>query len=202
MAELPFTVDVSNSASTCRDALRVRHQVYCVERGYEAGAGGVETDAYDAHASHVVLRDAAGDPLGTTRLVRDSHLGFPMEAVAPGVVAAMGVERRRSAELSRFSLPRGAEAAIGAPPGSLRLALVQGVVTLSGAAGHEALVAMMEPALLRLLRGAAIHFEAVGPLVEHRGLRQPCFLRFPAALERVRAERPEVWHYLVAGASA
>ena len=86
----PFHVDVSNSRSARRDAARVRHRVYCVERGFEARAGGLETDAYDAVSRHVVLRDAGGDPVGTTRLVRHSRLGFPMErACAPGIIDAL-----------------------------------------------------------------------------------------------------------------
>ena len=197
---LPFFVDVSNSRSARHDAVRVRHQVYCVERGYEVGTGGIETDAHDAVSRHVVLRDAAGDSVGTTRLVGHSHLGFPMEhACAPGIVDAMGLDRGATVEVSRFSLVKGAEAAAGAPGGSMRLALIQGIFTLCREDGHEHWCALMEPSLLRLLRATSIHFVPVGSIVEHRGLRQPCHTGIAAVLERIRREREPLWRYFTAG---
>lgn len=196
----PFHIDISNSHSARHDAARVRHRVYCVERGFEARTGGVETDAYDAVSRHVVLRDAAGDPVGTTRLVRHSHLGFPMERVcAPGIIEAMGLDRAATVELSRFSLAKGAEAATGAPNGSMRLALLRGVVALRGEDDHTNWCALMEPSLLRLLQASSIYFTPVGPLVEHRGLRQSCHADATGVLERIRREREPLWRYIVGG---
>lgn len=192
----PFVVDVSNSRSARHDAARVRHRVYCIERGYEAGVGGIETDAYDAVSRHVVLRDAAGDPVGTTRLVRHSYLGYPMERVCPGVIGAMGLDRAATVELSRFSLIRGAEAAAAAPSGSMRLALMRGIVALCREGAHTTWCALMEPGLLRLLRASSIHFTPVGPLVEHRGLRQSCHAEVAGVLERIRREKEPLWRYL------
>lgn len=195
----PFHVDVSNSRSARHDAARVRHRVYCIERGYEAGVGGIETDPYDVVSRHVVLRDAAGDPVGTTRLVRHSHLGYPVERICPGISDAMGLDRAVTVELSRFSLVRGAEAAAVAPSGSMRLALMQGVVTLCREGGHASWCALMEPGLLRLLRASSIHFTPTGPLVEHRGLRQPCHAEIGGVLERIRREKEPLWRYLTGG---
>lgn len=193
---LPFHVDVSNSRSARHDAARVRHRVYCIERGYEAGVGGIETDAYDVVSRHVVLRDAAGDPVGTTRLVRHSYLGYPMERVCPGIIDAMGLDRAITAELSRFSLVKGAEATAAAPSGSMRLALMRGIVALCREGVHATWCALMEPSLLRLLRASSIHFTPVGPLVEHRGLRQSCHAEVAGVLDRIRREKEPLWHYL------
>lgn len=105
---LPFVVDTTNSRLARHDAVRVRHRVYCVERGYETGHGGIETDAHDTVSRHVVLRGPDGDPVSTTRLVRHSRLGFPMEhACVPGIIDAMGLDRGITVEVSRFSLFRG-----------------------------------------------------------------------------------------------
>lgn len=202
-SRLPFVVDATNSPLPRHDAVRVRHRVHRVERGYEAGHGGVEPDAHDVVSHHVVLRGPDGDPVGTTRLVRHSRLGSPMEhACAPGIIDAMGLERGVTVEVSRFSLVKGAEAAIGAPGGSMRLGLIQGIIALCRHNGHEDWCALMEPSLLRLLRATSIHFTAVGPLVEHRGLRQICHARVTAVLERLRREREPLWRYLTADVPA
>ena len=192
----PFHVDVSNSRSARHDAARVRHRVYCIERGYEAGVGGIETDVYDVVSRHVVLRDAAGDPVGTTRLVRHSYLGYPMERVCPGIIDTLGLDRAATAELSRFSLVRGAEAAVAAPRGAMRLALMRGIVALCREGAHATWCALMEPGLLRLLRASSIHFTPVGPLVEHRGLRQSCHAEVAGVLEHIRREKEPLWRYL------
>lgn len=125
-----------------------------------------------------------------------------MERVCPGVVDAMGLDRAVAAELSRFSLVRGAQAAAAAPSGSMRLALMQGIVTLCREGGHASWCALMEPALLRLLRASSIHFTPAGPLVEHRGLRQPCHAGVGGVLERIRRENEPLWRYLTGGTGA
>ena len=78
----------------------------------------------------------------------------------------------------------------------LRLALVRGLVDLSGELGLTHWCAMMEPSLLRLLRATAMHFEAHGPLVDHHGMRQPSFTSLDAFLGRVEREHPAIWDFV------
>ena len=80
----------------------------------------------------------------------------------------------------------------------MRLGLIQGIITLCRGDGYENWCALMEPSLLRLLHTTSIHFTTVGPLGEHRGLRQSCHARIATLLERLRREREPLWRYLTA----
>src|SRR6266853_4586961 len=51
-----------------KECLRLRYQVYCVEKGFEPGRNGLETDPFDDKARHVLLiHRASGEPIGTVR---------------------------------------------------------------------------------------------------------------------------------------
>lgn len=56
-----------------RDALRsVRLAVFVHEQGVPEE---LEWDEFDASSEHVLAEDAAGDPIGTGRLLPDGHIG-------------------------------------------------------------------------------------------------------------------------------
>jgi N-acyl amino acid synthase of PEP-CTERM/exosortase system len=78
---------------------------------------------------------------------------------------------------------------------------MQGIVRMSAAAGLTHWCAVMEPALLRILRSTSIYFEPLGPLVHFHGMRQPCYGNIETILERLRRERPEVWDLVTDGGS-
>ena len=56
--------------------------------------------------------------------------------------------------------------------------------------------AVMEPALLRMLRSLGIYFEKLGPSVVYHGRRQPCFCELDRLLRTTWAERPDIWEVL------
>ena len=64
---------------------------------------------------------------------------------------------------------------------------------MSAIGGITHIVAMMEPALLRLLRRLGIEFHPVGALVEHHGLRQPGWAAMAVLVERVKECHRELW---------
>src|SRR6185437_1479365 len=87
-----FDVVVADDPSLVRQSFQLRHQVYCVERGYLEGIKGLEYDEYDEHSRHVVLisRDL-GEIVGTVRMVlpsaQDPDSSFPLQAVCrPGLL--------------------------------------------------------------------------------------------------------------------
>ena len=59
--------------------------------------------------------------------------------------------------------------------------------------------ALMEPTLLRMLAAMAIRFRPIGPSVEFRGRRQPCYIDVYEMLEAVRHERPAFWEMITDG---
>ncbi|UCC60437.1 MAG: methyltransferase domain-containing protein [Dehalococcoidia bacterium] len=59
---------------------KLRHQVYCVELGFEPqNDSGLETDEYDEYAMHFLAIDQDNQPIGTLRAVEENPLGFPMD---------------------------------------------------------------------------------------------------------------------------
>jgi N-acyl amino acid synthase of PEP-CTERM/exosortase system len=81
----------------------------------------------------------------------------------------------------------------------LQLGLIRSCVEMSVREGITHWAAMMEPALLRLLTRLGIHFNPLGPLVDHHGRRQPCWVDLDVMLRRVFNERPDVWDVITDG---
>ena len=195
-----LVVQTADTPALAREAYRLRHQVYCLERGYKAGHNGMETDAYDAHSSHVVLRLAGcGTVIGTARLImpQGSNPGdsFPVQGLCPAEGFA-ALPFWRMAEVSRFAMCR-ERGGLSPEAASLsRLALVRGLVQVSQQQGITHWCAVMERTLLRLLRTSGIHFDEIGPVVEYYGLRQPVACGLSAMLDRMKREKPEIWSFV------
>ncbi len=196
-----FNVEIADTPHSRREAFRLRHQVYCVERGYEPAAGGEETDEFDDFSSHALLRHRGGEVVGAVRVIganpRRLDRSFPMQAIIePGLLRQ--VRLVTTGEVSRFAISKQRRMGYAAT-GPVRLALLRGVVEMSGAMGLTHWCAVMERSLLRLLAGSGIHFHSVGPLVAFHGIRQPSVASIPGLLARLRREHPVVWAYLIAG---
>ena len=194
-----YVVQVADSAELTREAYCLRHQVYCLERGYELGAGGLETDAFDAHASHAVVCERQnGRVVGTVRLilpVPGSRRSLPTQQLcAPGLLD--GLPLATTAEVSRFALSKDRRGSDAMADSLLRLSLVQGAVQMSRDFGVTHWCAVMERSLLRLLRTTAIHFSPVGPCVEYHGLRQPAVADLGTMMARMEREQPRLWHFV------
>ena len=192
-------VQVADTPALVRDAHLLRHQVYCTERGYEPGQDGLEFDAHDDHAAHVVVRlRACGTVIGTARLIlphADGSESFPMQGVVlPGRFAALPF--LQTAEVSRFAVSKERRGLSPAAASLSRLALVRGLVQLSRQRGVSHWCAVMERTLLRLLRASGIHFADMGPMVEYHGLRQPAWCELAGMLARMQAEQPEIWGFV------
>src|SRR5579859_655089 len=65
-----FTIEAANTTECLEEAYRLRHQTYCVERGYEASSTGLEVDEFDDRSRHTILRHRLDNrAVGTLRLV-------------------------------------------------------------------------------------------------------------------------------------
>ncbi len=78
----------------------------------------------------------------------------------------------------------------------VRLALMQGIVRLSEELNLTHWCAIMEPALLRLLRTTAIYFAPLGPVIEYRGIRQPSYGKIHTVLDRIQRDQCDIWNYI------
>lgn len=195
-----FVVEQVTTTQTLQEALRVRYDVLRRERGYPVGQDGIETDLFDDHARHVVLRHrVSADVVGTVRvvhLVRDNPwTSLPIQHIcSPALLRHL--PRHSTGEVSRFALCRTRAPSEPRSGLLLRLALMQGVLRASRDLGLTHWCAVMEPSLLRLLRTASVNFEPVGPLVECYGERQPAFAHIDTLLINGREERPAIWDYV------
>ena len=209
-----FQTLTADTPDRVKMAQKVRYQVYCVENPHEKSSNPdeMETDEFDAHsAQSLLLYRPNGAALGTARLIlplaADAAQSFSVQRVM-GAAAQReldGLPLHATAEVSRFSISRQfrriAETATGSEQAAfvansgplIRLGLIQALVRMSVQQRITHWCALMEPTLLRMLSAMGIRFQPVGPLVEFRGLRQPCHCRIADVLAAVRCERPAFW---------
>jgi N-acyl-L-homoserine lactone synthetase len=178
----------------------LRYQVYCVERGYEPGNNGIEKDAADDRSCHaLVIHRATQAAVGSVRVVAptNSPSAYPMaSACEPDLLSRLPL--RTTGEVSRFAISK-ARRMDCRDTAMVRLGLIQGIVRLSHEMGLTHWCAIMEPALLRLLRMNAIHFAPLGPTVDYHGIRQPAYGHIRTVLDRIRQEQLHVWNYITLG---
>jgi N-acyl-L-homoserine lactone synthetase len=193
---------IANTPDLILECLRLRYQVYCVEKGFEPGRNGLETDPFDDEARHILLiHRASGEPIGTVRVIPPSDTtcidDFPMaRACTAGLLNHM--PRRTTGEISRFAVSKQRRFSCGAGK-MVRLGLMQGILRVSVEAGLTHWCAIMEPILLRLLQRSSIYFNSEGSLVKYHGIRQPTSAAIGSVLSRIRFEQWDTWNYLTMG---
>ena len=199
---------------------RLRFQVYCLERDFEDVArypDGREHDCDDARSLHSLVLDRdTKAAVGTVRLIlpRDGDDLPLFKLTAAGERREARLPLATTAEVSRFAVAKafrrrleaGWRPGAGHAPGPggrpgpalqlLTFGLIQAVVTMTAIGGITHIVAMMEPALLRLLRRLGIAFHPIGELVEHHGLRQPGWAVMTHLIERIKECYPELWEII------
>ena len=189
-----------------RKAFRLRYQVYCVEKKYEAcdEALGMESDPFDERSVHTLLVDAQENAVGNVRLILPNYTQLDQSFPIQKICSHRMVHDRQfifsgAAEVSRFAISKslGEKGQQGAPAlPVLSLGLMRGVVRMSREHGVDELLAVMEPALIRLLSRCSIHFSPIGPLVDYHGMRQPCHANLTRLLQRTETESPAVWAFI------
>jgi len=114
-----FEVVRAETIEMIQRSLRVRYQVYCIEKGYEDPASfpeEMESDPFDLHSVHSVVRHRnSGRIVGTVRLVladpSDPMSLFPMEqycgsALDKNRINPFLLPRNELGEISRFAVSK------------------------------------------------------------------------------------------------
>lgn len=188
-------------------AYQLRYQVYCVENPYEEvdeHSGGRETDRYDERSVHALLfHRHSGTVAGTVRLILP---GGAQAAPLPIYAATQGHQREwldrvpywHTAEISRFAvsrefLCRWARADDRQIFRYITIGLIRGVLDICHDTDIKYVCALMEGALIRLLRGLGIVFEHVGGQVDYHGARHPCVSAVSHLVES--ASSGSLWQY-------
>ena len=206
-------------------AQKIRYQVYCIENPLEATRDNpdrIETDEFNAHAVHSLLvARETGAALGTVRLIMPlpfaPERSFAVQKLLDpnSLKVLLSLPIGSMAEVSRFSISRHFRRLTTYSPESedthvaflsnsgplMRLGLIQGLVRMSMQYGITHWCALMEPTLLRMLGAMAIRFRPIGPVVEFRGRRQPCYINVTDMLESVMHERPAFGEMITDGGS-
>lgn len=73
------------------------------------------------------------------------------------------------------------------------LGLFSAILRMSIKHGITHWMAVLEPALLRLLKRFGVEFDHVGPVLEYHGRRQPVFTDAESLIRRAKRLRPDVW---------
>jgi N-acyl amino acid synthase of PEP-CTERM/exosortase system len=223
--EQHFSVIRAETPALLYEAYRVRYQVYCVENPFEdpkQQLGEYETDEDDDRSVHtLLLHRRTGEIAGTTRVILPPEGEFrplPMAKLLHGAdrcrfdafPVADTAEISRLAVSKQFRRRRGEERY--ADTGFSYAALVENeqrlmpFITLGLLRGvfgicleHEVthLAAVMEPPLIRILHRLGLDFIPIGGLVEHHGLRQPCFALLDDLIQHSHDNDSLVWQYVM-----
>lgn len=222
-----FYYRIARTPEDIAAAHRLRYEVYCEETGFlpkEEHPDGLERDEYDSHSLQSVLfYRPLNLPAGTVRVVRPKAdadgCDLPARMAAPGLdhLPEKILPRARTGEISRFSIHAGFRkrqndglyATIHDPRQGggdprrilphMTLGLMTSIFEISLETNLTHLCAIIDPALLRMLRMLGLRFEAVGPLVEFHGPRQPVFAPVRQLIEGVKRDFPEVHAVITAG---
>jgi len=219
-----FTVVPADTPELLDAAHALRYQVYCVEHAFEDPSqqiGERERDRYDDGAVHAVLiHNPTGQVVGCVRLILPRAIGgissLPLRKLLDeeNRVLLDQCDPARTAEISRYAVSKVLRRRQNEeffpdvdvddlPVNEVRrlvphmsLGLIRGVGKLAAEHGITTVCAAMAPALLRLLERFGLTFQALGPPIDHHGVRQPCMAECEALLAGM-AERHAEYHELV-----
>ena len=197
-------VESAQTADAIREAQALRHQVFCLERKiFDAvPSASFDQDPFDQAARHIVVRrNSDRNLVATSRIVRsqptEDGIALPMHRYCCPTLFR-GLPMESIGEISRFAISkqaRGVEASFGP---AVRLLLLRGILQASQAMGLTHWCALMEPSLIRLLSATGLQFNALGPLIEAYGQRQPCVARIDQAVSRGRTSHPHFYEAVAA----
>lgn len=197
-----FTIERAETWASRRDAQRLRHRVFCLERGIlpQTTEEGFERDEFDDRSHHIVLRRRGdSEVIGTVRLV----VGMPEQPASclpmqrycpPNLFRDLPIDTL--GEISRFAISKQARREGARADCLLRLALMQGVLSVSRELGLSHWCALMERSLVRLLQATGVHFAPLGPMVEAFGLRQPSIASINMTMASGRRQQPEYYRFI------
>ena len=201
----------------CESVFRIRHDVYCRDLGYEpVREDGLETDEYDRHSLHCLLRTAGPEkvPVGCARIVlarpEDPSYPLPFERTCAAtldrsIIDPARVPRERVTEVSRLAVlsqfrrrkgEEGRPVAIGDEDFGtilhsrfpfIPVGLYLGSIALALHHGIDHLFMLTEPRLALHFRKIGFVIDQIGGPVEHRGTRVPSLLRAEETVEGLRS---------------
>lgn len=109
IGQTEFTFRMLEPHEPLEPIFRLRYQVYCNECNFikaEDYPDKIEKDAYDQYSLQFVAEDKSG-PIGTSRLILDSPLGFPIEKhFSELAIDHAALDRAHLTEVSRLIISK------------------------------------------------------------------------------------------------
>lgn len=201
-----FRIDEARDAPLQDLVFRIRHDVYCVDLGFEPiRPDGRETDAFDSQSQYCLLRTVAlpHHPIGCTRVVRpsphDPSALLPFErtctqAIDRSIIDPAKMDRTTIAEISRLAVRsayrrRKGEKSVEPAPSEeyfhargmprfpyIPLSLYMGSIAIAREAGVSTLFMLTEHRLAAHFTRLGVQMHQIGSPVEHRGIRIPSMI--------------------------
>lgn len=218
-----FDVRLAETAEDVERCQRLRYQVYCVERHWceEIHAESErEFDRFDDRSAHAMLFNRpTGQLIGTVRLVLpnegEERPDLPVEEVAgwPLPFAEDLPAPEKVGEISRFAVAKhfllqairndtgedakdpseviweGEERSVP----RISIGLMRGIHLMARKHGITYLVAILEPALVKLFERIDVRFAACGKPRFYHGVRQPCYVRMEDLARGMKDRRPDLY---------
>lgn len=202
--QAPYEAVVADTDLSKRIHYRLRYQVYCLETGFEDPAAfgdSEESDAYDAHAIHFLVRcTTTGEWLAAARLVVREQGPLPVEThcrIDASLLASIG---SLDGEVSRLLIVRrqsdgravrglAGEDLLCSRTEILRRLLI-GLCTRAQELGLYNLAFFLSPALRRILGRLGVDCAMIGDPCHHRGTRYPYAGNVPETLEALYEHGP------------
>ncbi|MDO3379685.1 GNAT family N-acyltransferase [Geoalkalibacter halelectricus] len=180
------------------DYLRVRYQVYCLERGFEdplQHPGGIETDKYDVHAVHLAaVEEGTGQVVGCARIILHDpdqrNFKFPLEEHFALDSPLKSIDRDCIGEVSRLAVTKS-----HCQEFQIVSKLLDHLFLESGRLELTHWYAAMAKGLPVLLRRRKLNFFKAGPDAEFHGTRAP----YTLDLERMAVGSTHFAYYQPAG---
>lgn len=204
--EQHFRIDEARDAQLQNLAFSIRHDVYCVDLGFEPVRNdGRETDAFDPLSRHCLLRTVESPhyPVGCTRVVLpdptnpDALLPFERtcaQAIDRRIIDPSKLDRTQIAEVSRLAVRAAYRRRRGEKDKALPLheerqhaqkmprfpyipvSLYMGSIAIAREAGVQTLFVLTEPRLASHFARLGVRIRQIGAPVEHRGQRVPSMI--------------------------
>lgn len=219
-----FDVRLARSEDEIKISQALRYRVYCEETGFLPKSDnpvGIEQDSFDSQSEAVLLvHKATGNCVGTVRVIIPDQSApgrlFPAMNCSSAMQALVEKDMplATTGELSRFTIaPEFRRRAgdtlyqqvydFGLEAGDMRriipymaLGLFAGIMEIVTLHQLTHLCAIIDPALLRMLKRLHLHFPPIGGPVEYHGMRQPVFVSTRALYDGMTA-LPEAYLRIV-----
>ncbi len=165
----------AETAEELDETYRLRYRAYCLEKNFEPKElfpNFTENDEYDSHSIHLTVK-VKMQVIGTARLVLNSPIGFPLEKYCQLNFSDLGINKKQTAEVSRFAINKEFFKTTDYDRQKVLLLMFRGIYRESKKIGINYLCASMQRGFQKKLAKFGILFLKAGPAVEYHGERAP-----------------------------